>query len=139
MNTYRFADMSLGMTQGFSRKITLTEYDLFLSLSGDENPLHLQSDWAQKSGFQDRVAYGMMVASYYSTLVGIYLPGKFALLQGVDAQFNSPVYPGDKLEVVGEVVYLNEAFQQMELKASIFNQEQKKVSKAKIKVGFYGE
>jgi acyl dehydratase len=78
-----------------------------------------------------------MTSSLYSTLVGVYLPGKYALLQGIDIDFNSPVFAGDKLIVQGEIVFLSEAYKRLEVKASIRKEDRKLVSKAVIRAGFH--
>jgi acyl-CoA thioesterase FadM len=70
--------------------------------------------------------------------VGVYLPGKYALLQGIDIDFNSPCYAGDRLKVEGEIVFLSDAFRRMEVKASIRNDNNKLVSRATIRVGLHG-
>lgn len=137
MNEYRFAALSIGLRESFSVVITKNMLDSFFALSGDVNPLHTNSDYAAACGFQDQVVHGMLTASFYSTLVGVYLPGKFSLLQGADISFQSPVYVGDTLSVEGEVKYLNEAYRQMEVSARILNQHGNRVSKAKLRVGLY--
>ncbi|MBI5637282.1 MAG: dehydratase [Nitrospinae bacterium] len=115
--------------------ITHENMAAFRRMSGDENPLHIDPVFAREAGFKDNVVYGMLVAAYYSTLVGMYLPGRFALLHGVDVSFQKPVFLGESLTVRGEITYLNEAFKQMEIKASIINQDNVIISKAKIKTG----
>ncbi len=135
MNEYRFAEIELGLEASFSRTITSEMMTQFLALSGDCNPLHIDSSYAQEKGFEDRVVYGLLSSTFYSTLVGVYLPGKYCILQGIDIQFSKPVFVGDQLSIQGKVSYINEAYQQVEIKAFITNQAGIKVSKAKIKVG----
>ena len=65
----------------------------------------------------------------------MYLPGKYALLHSIDAQFVSPVYEGDRLKVQGTIKYINNAYKQIEIKAVVINESFKKVSRAKLKVG----
>ena len=65
----------------------------------------------------------------------MYLPGKYCLLHGINISFISPVYAGDMLTISGEISYLNEAYKQVEIKANIRNKNNKKISKAKIKLG----
>jgi 3-hydroxybutyryl-CoA dehydratase len=107
----------------------------FLALSGDNNPLHADRHYAKEKGFKDRVVYGMLISAFYSRLVGVYLPGKNALLQGIEINFHNPVYVGDILAISGEVSYINEAYKQIEIIGYIRNQENKLISKANIKVG----
>jgi len=135
MNEYRFSDIKIGLEEFFQVKIDASKMDKFLDISGDINPLHTDGDYAKDKGFSNRVVYGLLTASFYSTLVGVYLPGKFCVLQGIDIQFSKPVYIDDTLKVSGKVSYINEAYKQIEIKAIITNEKHIKVSKATLKVG----
>jgi 3-hydroxybutyryl-CoA dehydratase len=111
----------------------------FLDMSGDINPLHIDKKYAMECGFKDRVVYGMLTSSFYSTLVGVYLPGKHCILQGINIKYSSPVYIGDNIVVSGEVSYINTAYKQLEIKAIIKNQNNINVSRATIKVGMIND
>lgn len=135
MNAYRLADLSVGLSYSFQVSVTTQMMNQFEALSGDANPLHTDKDFALSYGYRDRVVYGMLTASFYSALIGMYLPGKYALLQGVDASFIAPVFPGDKLTVFGEIISVHQVLKQIEIRAHITNQLGEKVSKAKIRSG----
>ena len=139
MNNYLFSDVKIGYYHSFTTKLTLKKMNQFLEISGDNNPMHLDSNFAIKKGMKERVVYGMLSSAYYSTLVGVYLPGKFALLHSIDIQFSKPVYIDDTLTIHGEISKINEVFRQIEIKAYIVNNNNIKVSRAKIKVGFTDE
>jgi len=139
MNNYKFEDIEIGLEETFSVKIDSSKLDKFLEISGDVNPLHVDKEYSKSKGFVDRVVYGMLTSSFYSTLVGVYLPGKYCILQGIDIQFSKPVYINDILNISGKVSYINEIFKQIEIKATVINQHNKKVSKATIKVGVMDE
>lgn len=136
MNAYRVGDLQAGVKASFETAITAQMLDQFAQLSGDTNPLHADAEFARARGHPGRVAFGMLTASFYSTLAGVHLPGRHALLQGVDASFVAPVFAGDRLTVSGEVAVVHEALGQIEIRAHITNQHGKKVSRAKIRVGF---
>ena len=139
MNSYKFFDINVGLEESFSVRVNSEKLDQFLKISGDINPLHTDAEYSKSKGFSDRVVYGMLTSSFFSTLVGVYLPGKYCILQGVDIQFSKPVYIDDILTITGKVIYINEAYKQLEIKAGIINQDNKKVSKATIKVGVMDE
>ena len=134
---YRWEDLTLGLKHSFEATFTEEMAQEFARISGDINPLHVDRAYASSAGFASPVLFGMMTSSLYSTLVGVYLPGKYALLQGIDIDFNSPVFAGDKLFVQGEVVFLSEAYKRLEVKASIRKEDRKLVSKAIIRAGFH--
>lgn len=139
MNCYQFSDIRVGDQEVFTTQIDSQKLEKFLEISGDINPLHTDSEYARSKGFMNRVVYGMLTSSFYSTLVGVYLPGKFCILQNINVQFSKPVYVGDVLTVKGAVSYINEAYKQIEIKAKIVNQNDTVVSKATIKVGVMDE
>jgi 3-hydroxybutyryl-CoA dehydratase len=139
VNKYTISDLAVGLKESFEVTIDESIMDKFLDISNDTNPLHIDSQYAVSKGFRAKVVYGLLTSSYYSTLVGVHIPGKYCILQGIDIQFSRPVYIGDTLRVSGEVVYINNAYKQIEIKAFITNQESLKVSKATIKVGLIDE
>jgi len=139
MNNYKFSDMYIGLEQSFNKKITSDMMNKFLEISDDINPLHLDTEYARKAGFPERIVYGLLSSSFYSTLVGVYLPGKYCILQGIDIHFLKPIFINDDLTIAGKVNYINEAYKQIEIKAFMLNQKKIKVSRATIKVGIKDE
>ena len=138
MNRYTFSDMKVGMKESFEKTVTAEMEDAFRMISGDENPLHKDDDFAREvsNGKYDRhVSFGMLTASLYSTMAGMYLPGENSLIHSFDEiSFMKPVFVGDMLTVEGEVTEIDEAFKMIRLKVVIKNQDGKSVSKAKMKV-----
>lgn len=135
MNCYKFKDIYLGLSSEFKIKITEEMMNSFAEMSGDINPLHLDEEYAKKHGFNSRVVYGMLTSTFYSTLVGVYLPGWYCLLHAIEVGFHKPLYVNNIITIYGAVSYINEAYQQIEIKAYIKDSEDQIVSKAKIKVG----
>lgn len=134
MNTYTFDDLKVGMSESFQVTITEAMLDSFKGITGDVNPLHNDEEFAKAKGHVGRVAYGMLTASFLSTLAGVYLPGEKSLIQQVETKFASPVYIGDTLTVKGEIVELIESVQRLELKVTITNQNGKKVLRGKMEI-----
>jgi 3-hydroxybutyryl-CoA dehydratase len=122
VNEYTIADLHSGLREGFSRTVTLEMMDAFEKLSGDVNPLHRDASFAMERGYPGRVVYGMLTASLYSTLAGVYLPGKYCLLRSVDSKFLIPVFIGDELTVTGEVAEVHHDLGVALIKATIINQ-----------------
>ena len=116
-------------------RVDQKEQDSFSNITGDVNPLHRDVAFAKKKGYEDCVVFGMLTASYYSTLAGVYLPGENSLIHGVDAKFLKPVFVGDTLTVEGKVSEKNDTYKLLIIKASIRNQDGEKVSRATIRVG----
>ena len=135
MNYYKFKDLDVGASFKFTEIVTEEKMELFLKLSGDNNTLHCDEEYAKKSNMKGRVVYGMLTSSFYSTLVGVYLPGENCLLQEIKISFNNPLYIGEEIVVSGTVVEKDDTFKRAEIKASIKAKDGKVISKARIKVG----
>ena len=123
------------MYDSFKAIIDEEKLIFFKKITGDINPLHLIDDYAIEKGFNARVVYGMLTASFYSKLIGVYLPGENSLIHSIDTKFLYPVYLNDELEISGELSYINNSMRQLEVACKIVNQNNIKVSTALIKVG----
>ena len=139
MKEYQITDLSVGMTESFSTTITEEMMQRFYEITGDENPLHRDAEFAIGKGFSDRVVYGMLTASLISTLGGCYLPGKNCLIQGVEVKFSKPVYIGDELTVLGEVSRVDTDLNYLEVKVTIRNQKNEKVLRGLLKAGILNQ
>ena len=139
MNEYRISEISVGMSESFSTTVTENMMQGFLDITGDENPLHINNDFARERGFEGRVVYGMLTASLISTLGGCYIPGKYCLIQGVEIKFSKPVFIGDTLNVAGEVIKVDYDLKYLEIKVIIRNQNNEKVLRGVLKAGVMDE
>ena len=135
MNHYTLAEMTPGLTEEFTVIVTPEMMDAFRAITGDVSPIHIDADYAKGRGYPGRVVYGMLGASFFSTLAGVYLPGEHCLLHGVDLKFAKPIFIGDTLTVTGVVDEVNDTFREITIKASIVNQDGKKVTRAVIRAG----
>ena len=136
MNEYKFEDIKLNMTEEFDVEITEKMQQDFRENIGDINPIHSDLEFAKNKGFDNVLVFGMLSASFFSKLVGVYLPGKNCLFQECkNIMFHSPIYIGDRLNVKGEVIEIDERFRRITIKAIIRNQDGKKCVSAKLIVG----
>jgi len=138
MNNYCYDEIVIGQTDRFSIQITQEMQNAFLDITGDNNPMHIDEAYAQSKGFRGKLVYGMLTASFYSTFVGVLLPGKKCLLQDAEIKFRKPVFIGDVLEIKGECVDKYDTFKQLLLKVKIYNQNKELVSSAKLNVAVGG-
>jgi 3-hydroxybutyryl-CoA dehydratase len=139
MNKYKISDISVGKSEQFEVTITEEIMKKFLEMSGDTNPMHTDDEYARKGGYKGAILHGMCVASFYSTLVGVYLPGQYCLFHKCDVEWPAPVYVGDSLCVKGTVKQIDEKTKRLFINAEIRNQDDVKVSRAKLIVAVQGD
>ena len=120
-NELSFNDISIGQKESFSKKITESMLDEFSRFSGDFNPLHMNNEFAESSTFGKRIVHGMLLASFFSQLIGMKLPGKNALYFSQTLNFRSPCYIDDEIQVKGEVIEKSDSTRIITISTSIFN------------------
>ena len=134
MKAYVFDDLYVGMSAEFYRDVNNELIHSFSKISGDSNPLHIDSDYARKSGHIDQVAHGMLCSSFFSELVGVHLPGENCLLTDISVEFVKPVFAGDRVRISGAVAQLSPAFKSAKIDATIINKDSVVCVRAKIGV-----
>ena len=120
-----FDQISLGYTKNFSIKITEEILQKFAKISGDFNPLHMDENYAKSNNFRGRVCHGMLLASFFSRLAGMYIPGKNALYFSQSLKFLYPCFVNDRIEIHGEVIDKSLATKIVTLKTTISKDKRK--------------
>lgn len=118
---YKFEEIKVGEKITFTEKIDERKLEDFARISGDHNPLHMDEKYAARTKFKKRLCHGMLLASFFSKLVGMYLPGKNSLYFSQTLDFQSPCYLGEQITVEGEVVDKSDATKIVTIKTLIHN------------------
>ncbi len=92
---YYLEDLSVGMSASYAKTITDADIVLFAGISGDTNPIHLNQEFASQTMFKERIAHGMLSASFISTVIGTKLPGPGCIYLSQNMKFKAPVKVGD--------------------------------------------
>jgi len=131
-----FEEITVGQTDEFKHKITEKDINVFCELTGDDNPLHMNSEYAAETNFKGRVVHGMLSASFISTMVGTRLPGKGSLWYEQHIKFLAPVRIGDEIRIWAKVIHKSKSQRIIVLNTIIYNQLEKVVieGEAKVKV-----
>ena len=93
---YEFEELRVGMFTTYANK-TITEADivLFAAVSGDNNAIHTNEEFAATTIFKGRIAHGMLSASVISAAIANKLPGPGAIYMSQNLRFRAPVRAGD--------------------------------------------
>lgn len=76
----------------------------FSALIGDTNSFHVSDEAAARTVFQKRIAHGIHLATFISTLVGQELPGFGTIYCSQTYEFRKPVYLGETIRTEVEVL-----------------------------------
>jgi 3-hydroxybutyryl-CoA dehydratase len=95
LNGYDVEDLHEGMSASFAKTITEADIVLFAGVSGDNNAVHTNEEFAATTQFGGRIAHGFLTASVISAAVANRLPGPGTVYLGQQLRFKAPVRPGD--------------------------------------------
>jgi acyl dehydratase len=112
-------EIEIGTEASFSVDVSAEKVKSFIAVSGDQNPLHQDAAFARARGFVDPLAHGMLLGSFFSALVGTYLPGLYTTYLGQELQFRNPVYIGEQVTVRGRVKEKIDAVKTLVLETTI--------------------
>ncbi len=104
---YFIEDLTVGIAEEVSNAVTDTMIEQFAGVSGDDNPIHLDEDYAANTMFKGRIAHGMLGASFISAVIGTRLPGPGAVYMSQSLKFRAPVRIGDVVVTRAEVAEID--------------------------------
>lgn len=85
----------IGQEQTAQKVFTEEDVRSFAQISGDDNPLHTDREYAQKSRFGAPVVHGILTAGLISGILGTKLPGPGSIYLEQQLSFLQPVFVGD--------------------------------------------
>lgn len=100
-------DLEVGMEASLSKVVGEQDLESFAAISGDNNPVHLDEEYAANSIFKGRIAHGILTAAYISAVLGTKLPGPGSIYISQSLNFRAPVRIGDEVVATVKVSDLN--------------------------------
>lgn len=106
IKSYSFSELSVGMSESYNRTLTEQDIEDFARLSGDNNPMHMDDNYAKTTPFQRRIAHGLLTSSLLSTIIGTKLPGAGCIYVSQSLIFKAPVFIGDTVTAKATITKL---------------------------------
>ena len=117
----KYEDVLVGDVFTFNHTFSREDIDAFSKISGDRNLLHLDRDFALRKGFRSEVVFGMLSASLFSKLIGMYCPGKNSLYLSQSMDFKKPLFVNSEITVKGTVFKKFDKFNMIKMKTEIID------------------
>lgn len=96
--------LNIGDKAQFTKSITEEEVIVFAKISGDDNPIHLNEEYAKNSIFKQKIVHGFLVGSLISAAIGKNLPGNGTIYLNQNMKFLAPVLMNETITAFIEVV-----------------------------------
>jgi acyl dehydratase len=93
------APLQVGQAETVYRVLDQSDFDRFAALSGDDNPIHVDPEFAARTKFGRTVAHGMFLYSVVCSVLGTRLPGPGIVQVEQELIFPSATFAGERVAI----------------------------------------
>lgn len=116
-------EYKVGMKNEFSRKFTREETKKMGMLIGDHNPFHFDEEFIKKTKYDKPIVHGLLVAGMISHFGADIFPGPGLLAESMKFKFLKPVFVGEEIRAVAEVVKVDREGNRVTFSMNCFNEK----------------
>lgn len=121
VNTYE----SLEVGDSFSQHRTISEEEVrtFADLTGDDNPLHVDPEYAKNTRFGKPIIHGVLLLGVFSKILGRDFPGHGTIAVSLSTRFLRPAPVGSNIEFRVQITEKVEERQQVKARVRAYLEE----------------
>lgn len=89
-------------------KFTQAKVNTFAEITGDNNPIHIDAEYAAKTPFGKPIVHGFLAGSVFSKVFGTTWPGEGTIYLFQDMAFRAPVFVKQDYTAKFEIIEVDE-------------------------------
>lgn len=117
----KWEDMQVGDSASFTKTMTETDVVLWVGLTGDMNPIHIDQEYSKTTRFGKVLVPGVLVLGLVSNVITQVTFGHVYANQSI--KFLKPVYIGDTVTATGTIIEKIEAKNMVKIETKCVNQD----------------
>lgn len=117
----KWEDMNVGDSASFTKTMTETDVIIWVGLTGDMNPIHIDKEYSKTTRFGKVLVPGVLVQGLISTIMTQLTFGHVYANQTI--KFLKPVFIGDTITAIGTIIEKIEAKNMVRVETKCINQE----------------
>jgi 3-hydroxybutyryl-CoA dehydratase len=114
----RFADLAVGQRVELTRTVSDADVQTFTAVSGDDNAIHLDAAFADRTRFAGRIAHGALTFGFMAA-AQTRLVGSGAVWIDAAVRFTAPVRIGVTVTAVSEIAALDRDRRVLTLRSTV--------------------
>ncbi|MEM1041017.1 MAG: MaoC family dehydratase [Bacteroidota bacterium] len=122
MPEHTYDSMQVGDTFEWSRTISAADVQAYADVSGDDNPLHLDPEYAATTPFGEPIVHGAFLLGVVSKVLGRDYPGHGSVAVSLSAKFLRPVPIGSEVRIEVKVAEKVERFGHVRVRVTAYNE-----------------
>ena len=96
---HTFESINIGDSYTTTRMLTSEDVLAFAKLTGDDNPLHVDEEYARTTRFGKPIVHGVLLLGIISKVLGRDFPGHGSVAVAISCRFLRPVPVGSEIKV----------------------------------------
>jgi acyl dehydratase len=117
-NTYD--TIEVGDSYTTTRVISADDVQTFADITGDDNPIHLDATYAEKSRFGKPIVHGVLLLGLLSKVMGRDFPGHGSVAVGISCRFLRPVPVGSEVTLEVKVADKNDERRHIKVRVYVY-------------------
>lgn len=113
----------VGQSASLEKKFSYEEVVAFSQLSLDNNPIHINPEFASSTQFKNNIVHGFLAGSLFSAIIGTILPGNGSIYLSQNMNFLKPIYHNELVKAVVTIEKIREDKPIVTLSTQLFNYE----------------
>lgn len=120
MNPNTYDALEVGQSYVVERTITAEDVATFADITGDDNPIHLDAEYAANTRFGEPIVHGILLLGIISKALGRDFPGPGSVAVSISCRFLRPVPVGATISVEVRVAEKVEKYRHVRMKVYIY-------------------
>ena len=117
-----YEEIQIGDKASFTKTVSESDVYQFAGITGDFNPIHINSEHARNTIFKERIVHGILTTGLISAVIGTKLPGTDTIYLSQKVDFKAPVKIGDTVTAEVEVLEKKDRKKIIRLRTIVKNQ-----------------
>lgn len=118
---HTFESLQIGDSFTFTRVLTAEDVQTFAELTGDDNPIHVDEEYAKETRFEKPIVHGVLLLGIVSKVLGRDFPGHGSIAVAISCRFLRPVPVGSEITVEVKVAEKVEKRKHVKVRIYIYN------------------
>lgn len=123
--THTYDSLQVGDKFTTTRFISEDDVLAFADITGDDNPIHIDAEYAEDSRFGHRIVHGVLLLGLISKVLGRDYPGHGSIAVSLSCRFLRPVRVGSEVRIEVKIMEKLEKHRHVRGRTYVYNEDNK--------------
>ncbi len=123
---HSFDSLNVGDEYEYRRFISEDDVTMFAKITGDDNPLHVDAEYAEKTRFGHRIVHGVLLLGLISKSLGRDFPGPGSVAVSLSCRFLRPVRVNSEVRVTVRITEKLDHRRRVKAETNVYTEANKK-------------